>query len=163
MYFELPGAEFVYHHDPEKTKTTSHPDHPTWRTLGDIGRLDAEGYLYLTDRKAFMIVAGGVNIYPQEIEDVLLAHPDVLDAAVFGVPNPEMGEEVKAVIQPVDFHAAGDDMTANLRAWCEERLAGFKRPRTYDYVEQLPRLDNGKLYKRELRDRFWEGRESRVI
>jgi long-chain acyl-CoA synthetase len=163
VYFELPGAEFVYHHDTEKTKTTSHPDHPTWRTLGDIGRLDAEGYLYLTDRKAFMIVAGGVNIYPQEIEDVLLAHPDVLDAAVFGVPNPEMGEEVKAVIQPVDFQAAGDDMTANLRAWCEERLAGFKRPRTYDYVEQLPRLDNGKLYKRELRDRFWEGRESRVI
>jgi long-chain acyl-CoA synthetase len=163
VYFELPGAEFVYHHDAEKTKTTSHPDHPTWRTLGDIGRLDAEGYLYLTDRKAFMIVAGGVNIYPQEIEDVLLAHPDVLDAAVFGVPNPEMGEEVKAVIQPVDFQAAGDHMTANLRTWCEERLAGFKRPRTYDYVEQLPRLDNGKLYKRELRDRFWEGRESRVI
>jgi fatty-acyl-CoA synthase len=163
VYFELPGAEFVYHHDVEKTKTTSHPDHPTWRTLGDVGRLDDDGYLYLTDRKAFMIVSGGVNIYPQEIEDVLLAHPDVLDAAVFGVPNPEMGEEVKAVIQPVDWHAAGEALTARLRAWCEERLAGFKRPRTYDYVEQLPRLDNGKLYKRELRDRYWEGRGSRVI
>ncbi len=163
VYFELPGAEFVYHHDVEKTKTTSHPNHPTWRTLGDVGRLDDDGYLYLTDRKAFMIVSGGVNIYPQEIEDVLLAHPDVLDAAVFGVPNPEMGEEVKAVIQPLHWHAAGEAMTGRLRAWCEERLAGFKRPRTYDYVEQLPRLDNGKLYKRELRDRYWEGRGSRVI
>ena len=163
VYFELPGAEFVYHHDVEKTKTTSHPDHPTWRTLGDVGRLDDDGYLYLTDRKAFMIVSGGVNVYPQEIEDVLLAHPDVLDAAVFGVPNPEMGEEVKAVIQPLNWHAAGEAMTGRLRAWCEERLAGFKRPRTYDYVEQLPRLDNGKLYKRELRDRYWEGRGSRVI
>ncbi len=163
VYFELPGAEFAYHHDVEKTKSTSHPAHSTWRTLGDIGRLDHEGYLYLTDRKAFMIVSGGVNIYPQEIEDVLLAHPDVLDAAVFGVPNSEMGEEVKAVIQPVDWHAAGEEMTERLRSWCEERLAGFKRPRTYDYVRQLPRLENGKLYKRELRDRFWEGRGSRVI
>ena len=163
VYFELPGAEFVYHHDAEKTKTTSHPAHPTWRTLGDIGRLDEEGYLYLTDRKAFMIVSGGVNIYPQEIEDVLVAHPDVLDAAVFGVPNAEMGEEVKAVIQPVNWQAVGEGMTERLRAWCEDRLAGFKRPRSYDYVQQLPRLDNGKLYKRELRDRFWEGRTSRVI
>jgi fatty-acyl-CoA synthase len=163
VYFELPGAHFDYHHDAEKTATTAHPDHPTWRTLGDIGRLDEEGYLYLTDRKAFMIVAGGVNIYPQEIEDVLLAHPEVLDAAVFGVPNAEMGEEVKAVIQPLDLRAAGDAMTERLRAWCETRLAGFKRPRTYDYVEQLPRLDNGKLYKRELRDRYWQGRESKVI
>ena len=163
VYFELPGAHFDYHHDAEKTATTTHPDHPTWRTLGDIGRLDEEGYLYLTDRKAFMIVAGGVNIYPQEIEDVLLAHPEVLDAAVFGVPNAEMGEEVKAVIQLLDWQTAGDAMTERLRAWCETRLAGFKRPRTYDYVEQLPRLDNGKLYKRELRDRYWEGRESKVI
>ena len=87
----------------------------------------------------------------------------MLDAAVFGVPNAEMGEEVKAVIQPVDWHAAGEEMTERLRSWCEERLAGFKRPRTYDYVRQLPRLENGKLYKRELRDRFWEGRGSRVI
>jgi fatty-acyl-CoA synthase len=163
VYFERPGAHFDYHHDMAKTSTTTHPDHPTWRTLGDVGRLDDEGYLYLTDRLAFMIVAGGVNIYPQEIEDVLLAHPDVLDAAVFGVPNAEMGEEVKAVIQPVDWRAGGDAMTERLHDWCETRLARFKRPRTYDYVEQLPRLDNGKLYKRELRDRYWAGRESRVI
>ena len=141
VYFDLPGAHFDYHHDAEKTATTAHPDHPTWRTLGDIGRLDEEGYLYLTDRKAFMIVAGGVNIYPQEIEDVLLAHPEVLDAAVFGVPNAEMGEEVKAVIQPLDTQSAGEALTERLGAWCETRLAGFKRPRTYDYVEQLPRLE----------------------
>jgi fatty-acyl-CoA synthase len=163
VYFESPEAEFEYHHDAEKTRSTAHPEHPTWRTLGDIGWLDGERYLYLTDRKAFMIVSGGVNIYPQEIEDVLVAHPDLLDVAVFGVPNAEMGEEVKAVVQPVDPSSAGENLTAALRIWCEERLAGYKRPRTYDYVEQLPRLDNGKLYKRALRDRYWEGRQSRVI
>jgi long-chain acyl-CoA synthetase len=163
VFFELPSAVFEYHHDVEKTKSTAHPAHPTWRTLGDIGRLDEDGYLYLTDRKAYMIVSGGVNIYPQEIEDVLLSHPAVLDAAVFGVPNAEMGEEVKAVIQPVDWSAAGEPLTVDLRAWCEERLARYKRPRSYDYLEQLPRLDNGKLYKRELRDPYWAGRESRVI
>jgi fatty-acyl-CoA synthase len=163
VYFESPEAVFEYHHDADKTASTAHPDHPTWRTLGDIGWLDAEGYLYLTDRKAFMIVSGGVNIYPQEIEDVLVAHPDVLDVAVFGIPNAEMGEEVKAVVQPLDPSCSTDDLTNALRDWCEARLAGYKRPRTYDYVEQLPRLDNGKLYKRALRDRYWEGRQSRVI
>jgi fatty-acyl-CoA synthase len=163
VYFEMPSAVFEYHHDAEKTKSTAHPDHPTWRTLGDVGWLDEDGYLYLTDRKAFMIVSGGVNIYPQEIEDVLVAHPDVLDVAVFGVPNAEMGEEVKAVVQLVDPSRSGEALTAALRAWCEDRLAGYKRPRTYDYVEQLPRLDNGKLYKRALRDRYWEGRQSKVI
>jgi long-chain acyl-CoA synthetase len=163
VFFDMPGALFEYHHDAEKTASTAHAEHPTWRTLGDIGRLDEDGYLYLTDRKAYMIVSGGVNIYPQEIEDVLVAHPDVLDVAVFGVPNPEMGEEVKAVIQPVVWPAAEELLTTTLSAWCEDRLAGFKRPRSYDYVEQLPRLDNGKLYKRALRDRYWAGRESKVI
>jgi long-chain acyl-CoA synthetase len=163
VYFELPSAVFEYHHDAEKTKTTAHPDHPTWRTLGDIGRIDAEGYLYLTDRKAFMIVSGGVNIYPQEIEDALLGHQKVLDAAVFGVPNAEMGEEVKAVIQAVAWPVDEEELTADLRRWCEQHLAGYKRPRSYEFVEQLPRLDNGKLYKRALRDRYWEGRESKVI
>jgi fatty-acyl-CoA synthase len=163
VYFELPGAVFEYHHDSEKTKGTAHPAHPTWRTLGDIGWLDEDGYLYLTDRKAFMIVSGGVNIYPQEIEDTLVTHPAVLDVAVFGVPNEEMGEEVKAVVQPMEWGTSHEDLTAALRAWCEVRLAGYKRPRTYDFVEQLPRLDNGKLYKRTLRDRYWEGRPSRVI
>jgi fatty-acyl-CoA synthase len=163
VYFELAGADFEYHHDAPKTKSTAHPDHPTWRTLGDIGRLDEDGYLYLTDRKAFMIVSGGVNIYPQEIEDVLLLHPLVLDVAVFGVPNAEMGEEVKAVVQPLSWPEDSASLTTVLAAWCAEHLAGYKRPRTYDFVEQLPRLDNGKLYKRELRDRYWERRESRVI
>ena len=148
---------------PKRRRPPSHPDHPTWRTLGDIGRLDEDGYLYLTDRKAFMIVSGGVNIYPQEIEDVLLAHPDVLDAAVFGVPNPEMGEEVKAVIQPVDWQGGrrGDDGASPRLVRSAAR--GLQAATDLRLPQQLPRLDNGKLYKRELRDRYWEGRESRVI
>ncbi len=163
IYFELPGADFEYHNDAGATAAAVHPDHPTWHTLGDVGHLDDDGYLYLTDRAAFMIVSGGVNIYPQEIENVLVAHPDVLDVAVFGVPNSELGEEVKAIIQPTLWSSAGDRLTNSLRVWCEERLAAFKRPRTYEYMEQLPRLDTGKLYKRELRDRYWDGRHSKII
>lgn len=162
VYFEDTAATFEYHGDQGKTDAVRHPGHPTWRSLGDIGRLDEDGYLYLTDRRAFMIVSGGVNIYPQEIEDVLLAHPKVLDAAVFGVPNDEMGEEVKAVVQPVRAGEAGDALAAELRVWCEERLAGYKRPRSFDFTGQLPRLDNGKLYKTALRDRYWQGRDTRV-
>jgi len=163
VYFEYPDVTFEYHGDREKTASSAHPEHPGWRTLGDVGRLDDDGYLYLTDRRAFMIVSGGVNIYPQEIEDVLVSHDKVLDAAVFGIPNAEMGEEVKAVVQPLDWRDAGDELEAELRTLCEDRLAGYKRPRTFDFVEQLPRLDNGKLYKRALRDAYWAGRESRVI
>ncbi len=148
VYFEDTASTFEYHGDREKTSSVAHPEHPSWRTLGDVGRVDADGYLYLTDRRAFMIVSGGVNIYPQEIEDVLVAHPKVLDVAVFGIPNDDMGEEVKAVVQPVDGTDAGAALAEELDAWCEERLAGFKRPRSYDFVEQLPRLDNGKLYKK---------------
>jgi fatty-acyl-CoA synthase len=124
--------------------------------------MEVYGYLYLTDRRAFMIVSGGVNIYPQEIEDVLVAHPKVLDVAVFGVPNDDMGEEVKAVVQPVETGSAGPDLADELAAWCEGRLAGYKRPRSYDFVAQLPRLDNGKLYKKPLRDRYWAGRPAKV-
>jgi len=164
VYFEMPTTTFVYHGDEEKTAGVAHKEHPTWRTLGDIGRVDDEGYLYLTDRKAFMIVSGGVNIYPQEIEDVLVAHPKVLDVAVFGVPNVEMGEEVKAVVQPVDWADAGPELEAELRLFCEDRLAGYKRPRSIDFMEQLPRLDNGKLYKTGLREQYWAGHgASRVI
>ncbi|HEY6624567.1 MAG TPA: acyl-CoA synthetase [Acidimicrobiales bacterium] len=163
VYFEDAEATFEYHGDAAKTSGTQHPDHPTWRSLGDIGRVDEEGYLYLTDRRAFMIVSGGVNIYPQEIEDVLVAHPRVLDAAVFGVPNEDMGEEVKAVVQPVRWEDAGDALAAELQAWCEGRLAGYKRPRSFDFDPQLPRLDNGKLYKGPVRDRYWEGRSTRVL
>ncbi len=160
VYFEDTSATFEYHGDRAKTESLRHPDHPGWRTLGDVGRVDDEGYLYLTDRKAFMIVSGGVNIYPQEIEDVLVSHPRVLDAAVFGVPNEEMGEEVKAVVQPLD----GDEgLEVELRAWCEGRLASYKRPRSYDFERQLPRLDNGKLYKTALRERYWQGHSSRVL
>ena len=163
VYFEDPTAVFEYHGDPTKTTSAHHPAHPTWRSLGDIGRVDEDGYLYLTDRRAFMIVSGGVNIYPQEIEDVLLAHPKVLDVAVFGVPNAEMGEEVKAVVQPVDGAEPGPALAAELHAWCDGRLAHYKWPRSIDFDAQLPRLDNGKLYKTALRDRYWEGRASRVV
>ena len=163
VYFEDATASFEYHGDPTKTSSAQHPLHPTWRSLGDIGRVDADGYLYLTDRRAFMIVSGGVNIYPQEIEDVLLAHPQVLDVAVFGVPNAEMGEEVKAVVQPISGAEPGQALAAELQAWCEGRLAHYKWPRRIDFDAQLPRLDNGKLYKTALRDRYWEGRASRVV
>ena len=163
VYFEDPTAVFEYHGDPTKTTSAHHPAHPTWRSLGDIGRVDEDGYLYLTDRRAFMIVSGGVNIYPQEIEDVLLAHPKVLDVAVFGVPNAEMGEEVKAVVQPVDGAEPGPALAAELHVWCDGRLAHYKWPRSIDFDAQLPRLDNGKLYKTALRDRYWEGRTSRVV
>jgi fatty-acyl-CoA synthase len=163
VYFELAGAAFEYHGDPARTTAARHPVHPTWHTLGDIGKVDADGYLYLTDRKAFMIVSGGVNIYPQEIEDVLLAHPKVLDVAVFGVPHPEMGEEVKAVVQPVAGIEPSDELAGELAAWCDGRLARYKRPRSIDFDAQLPRLDNGKLYKSALRDRYWEGHASRLL
>jgi long-chain acyl-CoA synthetase len=163
VYFEDATASFEYHGDPTKTNSAQHPVHPTWRSLGDIGRVDNDGYLYLTDRRAFMIVSGGVNIYPQEIEDVLLDHPKVLDVAVFGVPNAEMGEEVKAVVQPMDGVEPGELLAAELQAWCEGRLAHYKWPRSIDFDAQLPRLDNGKLYKTALRDRYWAGRASRVV
>jgi fatty-acyl-CoA synthase len=163
VYFEDTSATFEYHGNQSTTDAVSHPVQPTWRSLGDIGRVDEDGYLYLTDRRAFMIVSGGVNIYPQEVEDVLLSHPKVLDAAVFGVPNEEMGEEVKAIVQPLRSEDAGDALEAELRAWCEVRLAGYKRPRSFEFEEQLPRLDNGKLYKTALRDRYWQGRETRVV
>jgi fatty-acyl-CoA synthase len=162
VYFEDTANIFEYHGDQEKTTSVAHPDHPTWRTLGDVGRVDDDGYLYLTDRRAFMIVAGGVNIYPQEIEDALVTHPKVLDVAVFGIPNDDMGEEVKAVVQPVEYAEAGPALAEELGQWCADRLAGFKRPRSYDFVEQLPRLDNGKLYKKSLRDPYWAGRPTQV-
>jgi fatty-acyl-CoA synthase len=155
IYFEDPTATFEYHGDPAKTSAGRHPDHPSWRTLGDVGRVDGDGYVYLTDRKAFMIIAGGVNIYPQEIEDVLIGHPGVLDVAVIGVPDEEMGEAVKAVVQPFDRAQDPAALEAALRRLAEESLAPYKRPRTYDVVAELPRLENGKLYKGALRARYW--------
>ncbi|MBA4340273.1 MAG: acyl-CoA synthetase [Hyphomonas sp.] len=154
VYFEG-GADFKYHNDPQKTRDARHPEHLNWSTLGDIGYLDTDGYLFLTDRKSFMIISGGVNIYPQETENVLLSHPGVMDAAVIGVPNAEMGEEVKAVIQPVDPASATPEFAAELMAWCRARLSPIKCPRSMDFDANLPRGDNGKLYKREIRARYW--------
>jgi fatty-acyl-CoA synthase len=151
------GPEFSYHNDPERTAHSRNAR--GWTTLGDIGRLDAEGYLYLVDRRAFMIISGGVNIYPQEAESVLIAHPKVLDVAVVGVPNEEYGEEVKAVVQPTDARDAGPALAEELVAYCRERLAPFKCPRSVDFDLQLPRHPTGKLYKRLIRDRYWPKRE----
>ncbi|MCC5886120.1 MAG: AMP-binding protein, partial [Gammaproteobacteria bacterium] len=153
VYFEG-GNDFSYHNDPEKTREVRNKH--GWSTLGDIGWMDEDGYLYLTDRKSFMIISGGVNIYPQEIENVLVDHPKVMDAAVVGGPDPEMGERVIAVIQPVDMAHAGEDLAAELTTYCRKHLSGVKIPRQIDFMEELPRAQTGKLYKRLLRDRYWE-------
>jgi fatty-acyl-CoA synthase len=155
------GRPFEYHKDPGKTAAATNDR--GWRTLGDIGYLDEDGYLYLTDRQAHMIISGGVNIYPQEAENVLAAHPAVADVAVIGVPDDEMGEAVKAVVQPADAAAAGAPLEAELLAHCRAELAGYKCPRSVDFVTELPRDDNGKLYKRVLRERYWEGHDSLVL
>jgi len=154
IYFS-DGGEFTYHNDEEKTAASRNPKHPAWSTLGDVGRVDKEGYLYLSDRKDFMIISGGVNIYPQEVEDLLIMHPKVSDAAVFGIPHTDLGEEVKAVIQPSDWSCAGSDLEAELIGWCRERLADVKCPRSIDFEKALPRAETGKLHKKELKARYW--------
>jgi acyl-CoA synthetase (AMP-forming)/AMP-acid ligase II len=162
IFFESPSATpFSYYKDPEKTARAR--NEKNWGTVGDVGYLDADGYLYLTDRKDFMIVSGGVNIYPQEIENVLVMHPKVADVAVFGVPNDEMGEEVKAVVQPVDMAAAGPDLEQKLQAFCRDHLARYKCPRSIDFTAELPRAPTGKLYKRLLREKYWAGRTTRIL
>lgn len=155
------GRKFEYHNDPAKTASVANDK--GWRTLGDMGYLDSDGYLYLTDRQAHMIISGGVNIYPQEAENVLTAHPGVADVAVIGVPDPEMGEAVKAVVQPTRPDQAHAELAAELIAYCRAELAAYKCPRSVDFVDQLPRDPNGKLYKRLLKDRYWAGHQSRVI
>ena len=145
------GSDFSYHDDPDKT-AAAHLD--GWGTLGDIGSFDEDGYLYLTDRRIDMIISGGVNIYPAEIEAALVAHRAVADAAVFGIPDDEMGEQVKAVVELIDG-VDGDGMEDELIAHCRSRLAGYKTPRSVDIVEHLPRQPTGKLYKRLLRDPYW--------
>ncbi|MDQ1362096.1 MAG: long-chain acyl-CoA synthetase [Acidimicrobiaceae bacterium] len=154
VYFDG-GGGFRYHNDPEKTADAH--DARGWSTIGDIGYVDTEGWLYLTDRKAYMIISGGVNIYPQEAENILVLHPKVADVAVVGAPNDEMGEEVKAVVQPVDWDDAGPELEAELLAYCRDRLAHFKCPRTVDFDQALPRHPTGKLYKRLVQDRYWQG------
>ena len=144
---------FEYHNAPEKTQESR--NRQGWSTLGDIGHVDADGYLFLTDRKAFMIISGGVNLYPQEIENLLITHPAVLDVAVVGAPDPEMGEKVVAVVQPVNFSAAGPALADELMAFARERLSHVKVPRLIEFTRELPRHANGKLYKRLLRDEYW--------
>ncbi len=155
IYFEQPQRNFEYHNAPDKTSDATHPQHANWSTLGDVGYLDEEGYLYLTDRKAFMIISGGVNIYPQEIEDVLILHDKVADVAVFGVPNAEFGEEVKAVVQPSDGIAADVELADELMAFTRAKIAAYKVPRSIDFIDAIPRLPTGKLYKRHLKERYW--------
>lgn len=151
VFFEN-GHQFEYHNDPEKTLTSRNAQ--GWTTLGDIGRLDDAGYLYLTDRKSFVIISGGVNIYPQEVENLLLQHEAVLDAAVIGIPNEEFGEEVKAVVQLVDGHEPNEKLSSELVAFCRMRLSALKCPRTIDFRSEFPRSPTGKLLKRQIRDEY---------
>jgi fatty-acyl-CoA synthase len=163
IYFEREEMPFQYWNDPEKTEAARHPIHRNWSKLGDVGYVDGDGFLYLTDRESFMIISGGVNIYPQEIEDCLIMHPKVADAAVFGVPNPDFGEEVKAVVQPAAGVAGGEALADELIAYAREKLAHYKVPRSVDFEAELPRLETGKLYKRLLKDRYWGNKTSRIV
>jgi long-chain acyl-CoA synthetase len=161
LWFKMVSV-FEYFQDREKTAESRSAD-GTMATTGDIGFLDSDGFVYLTDRATFMIISGGVNVYPQECENLLITHPKVADAAVFGVPNEDLGEEVKAVIQPMPGIAPGPQLAAELIAFCRQHLASVKCPRSVDFEDELPRLPTGKLYKRELRDRYWDDRDSRII
>lgn len=159
VYMKLASATFEYHKNAESTEANRREG---FFTVGDIGYLDDAGYLFLCDRKSDMIISGGVNIYPAEIEGELHAHPKVADVAVFGIPHPDWGEEVKAVVQPVDDVVGDDALVDELTEWCSARLAKFKIPRSFDFADELPRDPNGKLYKRKLRDPYWEGRDTAI-
>jgi long-chain acyl-CoA synthetase len=156
------ASPFSYFNDTRKTAEANSSD-GTMSTVGDIGYVDDEGFIYLTDRASFMIISGGVNIYPQECENLLLTHPKVQDAAVFGVPNEDLGEEVKAVVQLMPGVAADGHIEAELIAFCRERLAPMKCPRSVDFETEFPRLPTGKLYKTVLRDRYWKGHQTRIL
>ena len=154
VYFEREAFPFAYHNDPDKTRKAQHPHHPSWGTTGDVGYVDADGYLFLTDRQAFMIISGGVNIYPQEIEDALTLHPAVADLAVIGVPDDEMGESVVAVVRAEEGATVGDSLAAELTTFLRERIAHYKVPRRIDFTESLPRTETGKLQKHKLKQRY---------
>lgn len=154
------GVDFSYHNDPAKTAQSR--NQYGWTTLGDVGHLDDDGYLYLTDRRAFMIISGGVNIYPQELENLLITHPSIADAAVIGAPDPEMGEKVVAVVQPTDWREAGPRLRDELMAFARANISHVKAPRQIDFLAQLPRSATGKLYKRLLRDAYW-GKTSTIV
>ena len=153
IFFEG-GGEFTYYKDKEKTDDSRNDK--GWSTLGDVGYVDEEGFLYLTDRKSYMIISGGVNIYPQEAENILVTHPRVMDVAVFGIPNDDFGEEVKAVVQPKDMSDAGPELEEELIEFARSQLSHIKCPRSIDFEEELPRHPTGKLYKRLLKDRYWK-------
>ena len=157
------GNTFEYHLDDEKTHNSRLPN--GWSTIGDIGQVDDDGFLYLTDRKAYMIISGGVNVYPQEAENLLTMHPAVLDVAVIGVPDDDLGEVPKAIVQPMET-PDGDEAAAALERelidHCRASLASVKCPRTVDFREELPRDETGKLYKRHLRDEYWQGQDRRI-
>lgn len=150
VYFERETRPFEYHNDPEKTAEATHPQHDSWTAVGDLGYLDEDGYLFLTDRKAFTIISGGVNIYPAEVEAVLTLHPAIYDVAVIGVPDDEMGQQVKAVVQLKDPAAASDELAQSMIDYTRERIAHFKAPRSVDFIAEIPRLPTGKLVKRDL-------------
>lgn len=154
VYFERDQLPFRFHKDPEKTRSAQNPKHPTWTTLGDIGHVDADGYLYLTDRRDFMIISGGVNIYPQAIEDALALHPLVHDAAVIGAPDPDMGEAVKAVIELPPGTEPSPALAEELLEFLRTKVARHMVPRSVDFIDRMPRLPTGKLYKRTLRERY---------
>jgi len=153
------AGSFEYYKDKEKTERSRHG---RFFTVGDVGFLDDEGWLFLSDRKTDMIISGGANIYPAEIESELIMHPKVADVAVFGIPHDDWGEEVKAVVEPVEGVSGGPELEAELLEWASTRLAKYKTPRTIDFTDELPRDPNGKLYKRKLRDPYWEGRERAI-
>ncbi|HXW35584.1 MAG TPA: acyl-CoA synthetase [Acidimicrobiales bacterium] len=159
VFMAMQTGDFKYHKDDEKTQKNRIGK---FFTVGDMGYLDDDGFLFLSDRKTDMIISGGANIYPAEIESVLLEHPKVVDAAVFGIPNDDWGEEVKAVIEPIDQEEAGPKLEAEILEWCGPRLAKFKTPKSIDFTNEMPRDPNGKLYKRKLRDPYWEGRERAI-
>jgi long-chain acyl-CoA synthetase len=154
VYFERDSMPFAYHGDPEKTDSARHPHHPTWSTCGDIGFVDADGYLFLRDRKAFTIISGGVNIYPQEIENCLALHPDVYDVAVIGAPDAEYGEIVAAMIHLQSGIVAHQDVADRIKTYLREHLAGYKVPRRIEFVDSLPRTVTGKLVKVALGERL---------
>jgi long-chain acyl-CoA synthetase len=156
------ASPFEYFNDPNKTREVRSAD-GSMSTVGDVGYVDADGYLYLTDRATFMIISGGVNIYPQECENLLITHPKVADAAVFGVPNEDLGEEVKAVVQPMPGVIRGPEFAQELIAFCGQSLARQKVPRSIDFEDELPRLPTGKLYKRILRDKYWGNSATRIV
>ncbi|OPF61961.1 acyl-CoA synthetase [Hydrogenophaga sp. H7] len=155
VYFERDVLPFEYHGDPEKTRSTQHPQHPSWTAVGDIGHVDADGYLYLTDRSAFMIISGGVNIYPQEVENALTLHPAIADVAVIGVPDAEMGEQVKAVVTLAPGQDPSNDLAQAIIEFAKARVASYKAPKSVDFVPALPRTPTGKMLKGEVRKTYW--------